>query len=159
MNVFLLKETLYTEYRDKVMRYMIKKVQNPNEAEDLTSEVFLKALKNIESFDSSKASVSTWIYTIARNTVTDYFRTRKDASELDENLTAAENADTSFFNNETLELLADALESLDKRSRDIVILHYYNGLPLKSVADAIGISYSHTKLLHTKALTKLKKYF
>lgn len=159
MSVFLLKETLYAEYHDKVMRYMIKKVQNPNEAEDLTSEVFFKALKNIESFDSSKASVSTWIYTIARNTVTDFFRTKKDFWELDENMPATENGDTLFLKNETLEILADALESLDERSRNIVILHYYNGLPFKTVADTIGISYSHTKLLHTKALMKLKEYF
>ena len=154
MNVFLLKDKVYTEYKEKVMRYMLKKVQNPHDAEDLTSEVFLKVFKSIESFDENKASISTWIYTVARNTVIDYYRTRKDTAELDENLTA-ENADTSLFKNEMLEALAAALE----RSRNIVILHYYNGLPLKSIAEAMGTSYSHTKLLHNKALTELKKYF
>lgn len=159
MNVFLSKDSIYTEYREKVMRYMLKKVQNPHDSEDLTSEVFLKIFKKLESFDESKASLSTWIYTVARNTVIDYYRTRRDTSELDENLTAAENADTSLFRNETLEVLANALEELDERSRNIVILHYYNGLTLKSIADSIGISYSHTKLLHNKALLELKKYF
>lgn len=159
MNVFLSKDLIYTEYREKVMRYMLKKVQNPHDSEDLTSEVFLKVFKKLESFDESKASLSTWIYTVARNTVIDYYRTRRDTSELDENLTAAENADTSFFRKETLEILANALEELDERSRNIVILHYYNGLTLKSIADSIGISYSHTKLLHNKALSELKKYF
>lgn len=159
MNVFLSKDSIYTEYREKVMRYMLKKVQNPHDSEDLTSEVFLKVFKKLESFDESKASLSTWIYTVARNTVIDYYRTRRDTSELDENLTAAENADTSLFRNETLEILANALEELDERSRNIVILHYYNGLTLKSIADSIGISYSHTKLLHNKALSELKKYF
>ncbi len=158
MNVFLLKDKVYTEYKEKVMRYMLKKVQNPHDAEDLTSEVFLKVFKSIESFNENKASISTWIYTVARNTVIDYYRTRKDTAELDENLTA-ENADTSLFKNEMLEALAAALESIDERSRNIVILHYYNGLPLKSIAEAMGISYSHTKLLHNKALTELKKYF
>lgn len=153
MNVFLLKDKVYTEYKEKVMRYMLKKVQNPHDAEDLTSEVFLKVFKKIESLNENKASISTWIYTVI-----DYYRTRKDTAELDENLTA-ENADTSLFKNETLEALAAALESIDERSRNIVILHYYNGLPLKSIAEAMGISYSHTKLLHNKALTELKKYF
>ena len=45
MNVFLLKDKVYTEYKEKVMRYMLKKVQNPHDAEDLTSEVFLRFLK------------------------------------------------------------------------------------------------------------------
>ncbi len=159
MNVFFLNDQVYIEYKDRVMRYLLKKVQNLHDAEDLTSEVFLKAFKKLESFDESKASFSTWIYTVARNTVIDYYRTRKDSTELDENLTVSEYADTSLLKNETLEILADALESLDERSRNIVILHYYNGLPLKSISDAIGISYSHTKLLHNKALTELKKYF
>ena len=83
MNVFLLKDKVYTEYKEKVMRYMLKKVQNPHDAEDLTSEVFLKVFKSIESFDENKASISTWIYTVARNTVIDYYRTRKDTAELD----------------------------------------------------------------------------
>lgn len=159
MNVFFLNDQVYIEYKDRVMRYLLKKVQNLHDAEDLTSEVFLKAFKKLESFDESKASFSTWIYTVARNTVIDYYRTRKDSTELDENLTVSEYADTSLLKNETLEILADALESLDERSRNIVILHYYNGLPLKSISDATGISYSHTKLLHNKALTELKKYF
>lgn len=159
MNVFFLNDQVYIEYKDRVMRYLLKKVQNLHDAEDLTSEVFLKAFKKLESFDESKASFSTWIYTVARNTVIDYYRTRKDSTELDENLTVSEYADTSLLKNEMLEILADALESLDERSRNIVILHYYNGLPLKSISDAIGISYSHTKLLHNKALTELKKYF
>lgn len=159
MNVFFLNDQVYIEYKDRVMRYLLKKVQNLHDAEDLASEVFLKAFKKLESFDESKASFSTWIYTVARNTVIDYYRTRKDSTELDENLTVSEYADTSLLKNETLEILADALESLDERSRNIVILHYYNGLTLKSISDAIGISYSHTKLLHNKALTELKKYF
>ena len=58
MNVFLLKDKVYTEYKEKVMRYMLKKVQNPHDAEDLTSEVFLKVFKSIESFDENKASIS-----------------------------------------------------------------------------------------------------
>jgi len=84
-----LKETftrLYEEYMPKVFRYIHYRVGNRQLTEDLTSTVFEKALVNFKKYSREKASFSTWIFTVARNTVIDHYRTsgRRDATSLDE---------------------------------------------------------------------------
>ena len=66
------REALYTAYSEKVRGYVFGKVANRHDAEDLVSDVFLKAYEKYPTFDADRASVSTWLYTITRNTVIDY---------------------------------------------------------------------------------------
>lgn len=152
-------EQLYQKYRDKVTRYISVKVQNSQDCEDLVSSVFLKIQQNISDFDSTKASVSTWIYTISRNTVIDFFRTNKIYYELSEGLTEPEEPETDLCNEDNLKLLADSLEQLDERLRDLIILHYFSGITLKEIAEKMRMSYSNAKVLHAKALKELRILF
>ena len=71
------KTEIYKDYHGKVFGYIISQVSNSDLAEDLCEDVFLKVYEKLDTFDETKASISTWIYTIARNTLTDYYRTRK----------------------------------------------------------------------------------
>ena len=75
-------EQIYLQYHDKVRIYMRGKIQDPHDAEDLVSAVFMKIVQKLDSYDPAKASVSTWVYTITRNTVTDHFRTLRTPLEL-----------------------------------------------------------------------------
>ena len=108
MNAAAEKEKLYTEYRDKVMGYIFGKLQNRHDSEDLVSEVFLKVCEKYDCFDQSRASVSTWIYTITRNTVIDYFRTRRTCSELPPDLSDDCSPDEDILTGESLKQLAAA---------------------------------------------------
>lgn len=153
------KSELYRNYHGKIYTYIHSKVNDSSLAEDLCSDVFLKVYEKIDSFDEKKASFSTWIYTIARNTLTDYYRTRKILAEIPESYEDSSCVEDDICNSEMLETLADALEKLDERSRDIVILHYYAGVTLKEIAKRLGISYAYVKSLHSRALDKLKKFF
>lgn len=152
------KEALYTEYRDKVSRYVFCKLRNKNDAEDLVSEIFLKVYENLDTFDASLASVSTWIYTITRNTVTDYFRANRTYSELPEELSDGGGADCVVLQKESLAALGKALGMLDERCRSLVILKYYRRMSLKDIASRMGISYAYVKILHKSALNKLKNH-
>lgn len=154
------KAEIYEQFYPKVLSYINGKVNNYHLAEDLCSDVFLKIYEKIDTFDDSKASVSTWIFTITRNKLTDYYRTRKiSGGEIPEYLADDTSLEDDVCNDEMLDTLADALEKLDERERDIVILHYYSGMTLKAVAEKMGISYSYTKLLHNNALSRLQKFF
>lgn len=154
------KTEIYEKFQPKVLSYINGKVNNYTLAEDLCSDVFLKIYEKIDTFDDSKASVSTWIFTITRNTLTDYYRTRKiSGGEIPEYLSDDTSLEDDVCNEEMLDTLADALEKLDERERDIVVLHYYSGKTLKEIADIIGISYSYTKLLHNNALSRLQNFF
>ena len=70
-------EQIYLQYHDKVRAYVRGKIQDPHDVEDLVSAVFMKIVQKLDSYDPDKASVSTWVYAITRNTVTDHFRTRR----------------------------------------------------------------------------------
>lgn len=150
-------ERIYLEYHDKVFRYIFGKVNHYHNAEDLCSVVFLKVFQKIDDYDGSKASVSTWIYTITRNTVIDYYRTRKDLCELPETLAFCD-MDPDCCTNENLEMLTFALERLEARQRHLIILCYYNGYTLKQIAEKMEMSYSNIKIIHSKALKELRRY-
>lgn len=151
------RDAIYRDCYPKVSRYIAARVHNPQEAEDLVSEVFLKVYQKLESFDETKSSVSTWVYAITKNTVIDYYRTNRFHSELAETLPAADDLEGDLCHEDTLNTLAAALSSLDERQRDIIILRYYRGLSLKEIAQRMALSYSYIKLLHTSALGTLKK--
>ena len=80
------RETLYAEYAEKVRGYVFGKLSNKADVEDVVSEVFLKVCEKYQTFDADRASAATWVYTITRNTVIDYFRAHRICAELPEDL-------------------------------------------------------------------------
>lgn len=154
-----MKADIYSSYYKKELSYLNGKVNDSFLAEEICSDVFLKVFEKLDTFDETKASVSTWIFTITRNTLTDYFRTRRVFSEIPEDLPAESDIEEAYCQEEMLETLADALESLSERERDLIILHYYSGKTLKETAEQMGISYAYVKILHNKALAAMKRYF
>lgn len=152
----LSKEEVYEQYYQKVFRYLRSRVNQTILAEDLCSDVFMKIYEKLDSFDESKASLSTWVFTIARNRLTDYFRTRRVFEEVPETIADGSCVEEDVCSRETLDGLADALEKLNQRERDIIILRFYSGLTLKEIAEKMGISYAYVKLLQNKALVTLK---
>lgn len=151
------KTKIYEDYHLKVLRYIQSKVNDYHLAEDLCSDVFVKVYEKLDTFDESKASISTWIFTITRNLLIDYYRTRKITVEIPDSLTYEQ--DISDVDPESLETLASALKELNDRDRKLIIMHYYEGKTLKEVAQTLGISYIYAKVLHQKALLSLKKHF
>ena len=150
-------ETLYAQYSSKVMGYIHARIRNRADAEDLCADVFEKVQRKLAEFDPAKASVSTWIFTITRNTVIDHYRRSKPTEELDENLSENSEIDESLLNTETLSELARALQALPEELRDLIVLRYYDGKPLTEVAEIMGLSYGAVKLRHQSALAKLRK--
>lgn len=152
------KEKIYKDYHGKVLSYIRSKTNSVHDAEDIAADVFLKVYEKLDTFDETKASLSTWIYTITRNTLTDFFRTRKICEEIPETLDNGSSVPDEICNAETLERLASALESLEERERDIIILRFCKGKTLTEIAKQMGISYAYVKVLQNKAFDVLKKY-
>ena len=89
-------------------------------------------------------------FSIARNAVIDFYRARRPTAELDETVPAPER-------DVELEALAEALEALSERERDVIVLHYYHGLTLKEVAVHMRLAYSTVKLCHNRTLERLQQ--
>lgn len=151
------EEELYKEYYNKVFGYIYNRIGNKEEAEDITSEVFLKACRAFGGFDRSKASVSTWLYTITRNTLTDHFRKGMPSEEISEEIPSSENIEDNMVSQEELGRLAEALKSLTKEQQEIIVLHYYDDLTLTEIAEKLNISYGMIKVKHKSALNRLKE--
>ena len=148
---------LYTEYRDRVLGYIRARVPNPEDAEDLCEDVFLKVLRASESYDDRRSAPGTWIYAITRNTVIDYFRRTRPSEELPEDLAEDDLPEDELMQAELLDSLARALERLPEELTDVVVLHYYDRLPMTEIALRLGLSYGVVKLRHQKALTMLRR--
>lgn len=150
---------IYAQYHDKLFGFVRSKIVNQTEAEDIVQTVFLKVYSNLDKYDETKASLSTWIYTITRNTVYDYLKAKRDRPvfELLDNTEDAtdEAPDEELLRNETLEELACALEKLPQEQRDIIILLYYKNLERKYVAEMLGMTYGQLRYLHDKAIKRL----
>ena len=150
-------DQIYDLYSGKVMGYIAARVQRRADAEDLCADVFEKAYRKREAYDPGKASLSTWIFTITRNTVIDYFRRTKPAEELDENLAADGEVDDGLLCRETLSELAAALKKLPQEMQDIIVLAYYDGKPLTEIAMLMHLSYGAVKIRHQKALSLMRQ--
>lgn len=149
-------EEIYREYHSKALSYIRGRIANPQDAEDVCSAVFEKVLRGLNTYDSAKGSVSTWVYQITRNTVLNYYRARRAGEDMDESLAAPELAEEALLRQETLDALADALNRLRPQERDIIILHYYEGRTLKELSERMDIPYRTVKLRKQQALVKLK---
>ena len=150
-------EQVYTDYHGKVMGYISARIRNWADAENLCSDVFMKIQEKLDSYDDSKAAVSTWVFTITRNTLIDHYRRKKPTEELDENLSDDSEVDESLLSRETLSELAGALMKLPEQMRDIIVLRYYDGKPLTEIAEMMGLSYGAVKLRHQNALMLIRE--
>lgn len=136
-------ELIYREYEPKVTAYIRNHVSNPDDVKALCDDVFQKLLQNKEAFRKEPDSVSRLVYMTTKQTVEEYF------AEISE--------ETQTLDAKSLDRLADALEQLDVRSRDIIILHYYADKTLEEIAAAMDMSYAEIELLNKEALDRLQK--
>ena len=147
---------LYTEYYSRVLGYIRARVNNRADAEDLCQDVFEKAFRSAARYDAARAAPGTWLYAITRNAVIDYFRRSRPTEELPEDLRDDELPEDGLLRDELLDRLAAALEGLPAELTDIVVLRYYDRLPLTEIAGKLGMSYGAVKLRHQKALSLLR---
>lgn len=149
---------IYSQYRKKVFGYAYSRLGNAAEAEDIVQTVFLKICNSISGYDEKRATLSTWIYTITRNTVYSYLSKKRVHTEValtDDLKVQGEDAEEYVEKSEALSALADALETLPSEERDAVILIYYHGKSKNEVAEILGITYAQARYLHDKALSRL----
>ena len=109
-------DAIYREYRPKVSGYIGSHVSDPEDAEDLCSEVFRKVLEHLA--DHPSGGVSSFIYTVTRTTVVDYYRTRRVHAPLEEELPEEGGLEERVLNSDALKRLAEALRRLPQRERE-----------------------------------------
>ena len=149
---------VYDLYIGQIYGYLFNRVQNRQIAEDLTSEVFLKALKAFDRFDPNRASVKTWLYQIARNHLIDYYRTRKVTEDIEQVELASENLqmDSELENTLNLEKLRKLLSELPEESRELITLRIWDELSYKEIAEVTGKNEGALKVAFSRVLKQLQ---
>lgn len=131
-------------------------------AEDLTSATFEKVLRSWKRYDSTKASERTWIISIARNTLIDYFRraSHRNATSIDEHPALLESlSDDIDFVGRKLDAdeLRWWLSVLGDREREILALRYGADLSAADIAGIVGLSAGNVHQVLSRSLRKLRE--
>ncbi len=155
---------LYDEFMPKVYRYLWYQVNDVQLTEDLTSVVFEKALVSFEKYSREKAAFSTWIFTIARNTLIDHFRTSKAGRQvpLDEAAAVASPVPSPQEQAEqTAEqaCLRQCLSRLPQDDQEIVRLKFAAEFNNRQIAKMLGLSESNVGVRLFRAVKKLREDF
>lgn len=151
----------YGKYVKKIYSYLYFRTgRNQDLAEDLTSEVFLKALENFSSFDPTNASFGAWVYAIARNHLIDHYRVSRTSVPLDDisETHAAPQGDlgAQLDNKAHLRVVITAINKLPPNYRDILTLKYLNGFNNTELEQVLGKSQTNIRVLVHRSLAALK---
>ncbi len=146
----------YKQYSEKVYRYLRSHVSSQDDVEELHSKVFLKICQSSDSYKGNPNAVSSFVYTITRNQVIDYYRTAKISDTIDEFFLHSAEIEEDYCKKERLEELAYALENLSSKERLIIVIHWWQEKSLNEVASMIGLSYDNVKRTHKASLEKIK---
>jgi RNA polymerase sigma-70 factor (ECF subfamily) len=155
---------IYEEYMPKIYRYVSYRVSDVATAEDITSVVFEKALTRFRDYRSERGAISTWLFTIARNSVIDYYRRRSKQSTvpLDKvTLLAAEGDPVSeeIERREMRALLRLCLEILSRQEQDIVSLKFGGETTNRQISRLLQLTESNIGTILYRAVRKLRDCF
>ena len=151
---------LYEENFDKIYRYIVLKIGNKAEAEDMTQQVFLKALQSISSFKWKGVSFSAWLFRIAHNQVVDYLRkkAKRSTTPIDDSLPSNESSPEIIAEGKLdIEQLIVATGQLTVAQREVISLRFTSELPISQVARVMGKSEGAVKALQHSAILALRK--
>ncbi len=151
---------LYEEYFDKIYRYVALKIGDRMEAEDITQQVFLNAIRAISSFKLKGIPFSAWLFRIAHNQVVDYLRkkTRRSVSSIDKVSLCADDDPTQTLGRKLdVERLNSATRKLTLAQQEVISLRFAGEMSIAEVAKVMGKSEGAIKALQHSAIVALRK--
>ena len=151
---------LYESHFDKIYRYVVLRIGNKTEAEDVTQQVFLKALQSIPSFKWKGIPFSAWLFRIAHNLVVDYLRKVKKVviTPLDESSVKSDsNPQLLVEQRLDIEQLISATKRLTRTQREVISLRFAGELSVAESAKVMGKSEGAVKALQHSAIVALRK--
>jgi RNA polymerase sigma-70 factor, ECF subfamily len=153
---------IYDAYVGQVYRYLYYRVGSQPLAEDLTSETFLRALRRIDSFTWQGRDICAWFITIARNLVTDHYKSSRFRLEVSTaDMLDADRADDGIeqevLDNLDNQALLAAVRQLKPEQQECVVLRFLQGLSVAETAAVMGRSDGAIKQLQLRAVRALAK--
>lgn len=148
---------IFDELSDKIFKFLAFRVQNHEDAKDLTSQTFLEAWKSLPRFNPDK-SFSTWIYTIARYKLIDHYRKFRPTVSLDAVTNMGDNTDirVEMENRAESEQILTALNQLPELYQTVVSLKLVEELEYSEIAEITGKKENNLRIIYKRGMDKLR---
>lgn len=154
---------LYEDYVDEIYKFIYLKTLDVEKSEDLTSETFISALKNISNFDTEnpESNFKAWIYKIAYNKVINFYKIKDREVEFSDNLDLSFETDfwKNLDNKEKLKNILNYLGTLKKQEREIIIYRIWYDLSFSEIAEVLWISTENCRKISSRTMKKISANF
>lgn len=155
LKIMTATEKIWKEYSDNLRRFIRTRVTDKSVVDDILQEVFVKIHSGLNALQDD-TRLQSWLYQITRNTIVDYYRSRRPMEELAEQVSVPEN-DYSEVLKELSGCMRPMIDGLPKTYREAVILSELEGLTQKQVSEKLGLSLSGAKSRVQRGRSKLKE--
>lgn len=154
---------IYEMYFNRVYKYICYRINNHYEAEDLCSQVFETVITKYHTFSEEKAKFDVWLFAIARNTVTDYFRSRKkrfhfSLDSITEMILSKPSPEELAIRDDEHQAMFQAMAKLRDKERNIIAMKFAAGLKNSEIAELMGVSESNIGVVVYRIINKLRKF-
>ncbi len=149
---------LYNQYFNRIYGFIYKRVSHSETAEDILSDTFMKAYKNLDKYEYQGVSFGAWLYRIASNLIIDHYRKEKKYSQVDidemPEIEDSNKTDDPMKQKETKREADLILEKLPEKEKKVLELKFYAELTNIEIADTLGISQTNVGVIIFRALKK-----
>lgn len=151
---------IYECYRVNIFRYMYYRTGDGQTADDLTSEVFLRMIRSLNSYHKQEAAFLAWLFQIAHNLLTDHYRKMSHRNHLNleeqQMLTSEPGSHPNGDAQLNSVMLQQALSRLNDEQRDVIVMRFVTCMPIADVAHALNKSEDAVKGLQRRGLAALR---
>lgn len=152
----------YAAHGEAIYNYLRFQLVAPDEAEDLTAETFLRAVRSADRFDPARASAQTWLLTIARNVLIDHIRsvrTRRHVGldELRDLAVDAPSPEERMLRREAVAGVLEAMAQLSQEDREVLSLRFGGDLDIPEIAALMGLKAGTVRTRLWRALERLRE--
>lgn len=149
-------QAIYATYFSRVYRYCLRRVSNPQEAEDLTAEIFTRVLTNLSTYRGG--SLPAWLFRIAHNAVVNHLRSRHTTVPIDEQPDYGAPGDVleDLIDIEKREQVARLVAGLPDETREVLALKISGGLSAREIGQVLGKSEGAVRVMVHRVVQQLR---
>ena len=151
---------VHDTYYVPIYRYIIMRISDPDTAEDLTSEVFIRLLSALRDHTAPQNTLRGWLFSVASHIVKDHYRKQYRSQQIDlhENIPSTNSTpENSVDMNLDKEALHNAVTELSEDQQNVIALRFGFGMSIHEAAKTIGKSEGSVKMLQARAINNLAK--
>ncbi len=153
-------EYLYDKYFLQIFKYVLLRVKDRDIANEIVSDVFYKAMKKLYQFKWRSVPFSSWLYRIAVNEISNYYRKEKKQTRIvneliieEDQFTPPEDMDETF----SFDFVHKYIHQLPQRDQDIIIFRYFEKKSFEEISEIIGKNEGYIRVILHRALKKLEQ--